>query len=104
MIIIRIMTIVVKLCLPIKGLRYPPWFYESIVWQVFARKVREDREYRCECCHGKGWQVHHRFYPAIPNKQKRKYVTLLCERCHWSVHFAKWLLPFRWALGRVLHG
>jgi hypothetical protein len=85
------------------GKRPPPWYYRCKHWVDFMAVLRAERGFRCECCHGKGWNGHHSTYLRV-GKEKKSDIFLLCERCHSCVHGFRTLLVPRFLLGRMLHG
>jgi hypothetical protein len=98
------MRALIRLLLPITGTFPPPWYYQSKAWHETANRVRKERGKSCQCCHGKGWEVHHLTYKRCPGKELDRDLLVLCRRCHWCAHRAKFLLPLRWMAGILLHG
>lgn len=96
--------ILLKLSRKVNGLRPPPWYYQSKNWKAKANRIRSERGFRCELCHGRGFQCHHVTYVRCPNGERDGDIVLLCDRCHGCVHRRRWLLPLRHAVGRALNG
>lgn len=64
-------------------------YISSYDWQVKADSLKRDVGYRCEKCGAKNSKsklhVHHKHYKTL-YKERRKDVTVLCERCHAAAH------------------
>ena len=64
-------------------------YLKSDEWKRKADKCRENADYRCQLCNGKGMLVaHHRTYDSIYREFDGD-LTCLCESCHKKYHGLK---------------
>ena len=61
-------------------------YLQSQHWREFAKHIRESRNYTCEGCGQRAYQVHHLNYCRVPYREREEDVELLCGECHKRRH------------------
>lgn len=92
-----------RLLTTIPGKRPAPSYYLTEAWRAVAHLERVDCNFTCQCCLGRGYQVHHMTYVRCPGKEKSNDLCVLCEACHRAVHFSKAMAIVRYETGHFLH-
>ena len=56
-------------------------YIRSRTWKKKADRIREQRNFICEKCGKRGWQVHHKSYEHL-GRERDYELALLCDDCH----------------------
>jgi hypothetical protein len=65
-----------------------PKYLRSAKWKRIKKRVLERDQWICQCCGGRGTEVHHRSYdPAVMDGKDDSKLTTVCSGCHDTIHY-----------------